>query len=368
MHLSIAKIKIWLDVCLKKCEYLRYQGRHYRRKHLQNRLEVARENEDEEAENNILAIMRREKDRGFWWRINHVLGKPRGGACFHCQVPQDDGAVIEHTTQSTLQDAIWANIHNKQFYLVEEAPICSGQLRETFGYNAICRTTREILEGTYEYPSDFAEATKEILWECARIRLMVPKDSVKTEISMEDWRGHWATIKEDTSSSKSGRHFGHYKAGLRSQHITYLQALQSSLIIKRGLVLGRWAQGLSVMLEKIYGCSLITKLRSILLMEGDFNATNKRIYGIGMLHNVRRYKLLPEEVYSKRNRLANDSTLAKVLFYDIVRQPRRPAGLASVDANNCYDRIAHPIASMTFQAFGVPTPAIRTMLSMIQNM
>jgi hypothetical protein len=118
--------------------------------------------------------------------------------------------------------------------------------------------------------------------------------------------------------------------------------------MKKGIVLNRWAKGLSVMLEKIYGCSLITKLRSILLMEADFNATNKRIFGIEMMENVRRYKLMPEEVFSKRNRLADDGTLSKILFYDNVRQLRRPAGLASVDADNCYDRIAHPMASMIF--------------------
>jgi len=122
------------------------------------------------------------------------------------------------------------------------------------------------------------------------------------------------------------------------------------------------------MLEKIFGCSLITKLRSILLMEADFNATNKVIYGVRMLANVRKYKLMPEEVYSERNRLAEDGTLSKVLFYDVVRQLRRPAGLGSVDADNCYDRIAHPMASMIFQSFGVPTPAFKSMFTTIQNM
>ena len=77
---------------------------------------------------------------------------------------------------------------------------------------------------------------------------------------------------------------------------------------------------------------------------------------------------MPEEVYSERNRLAEDGTLSKVLFYDIVRQLRRLAGLASVDADNCYDQIAHPMASMVFQSFGVPTPAIESMLTTIQNM
>jgi len=70
-------------------------------------------------------------------------------------------------------------------------------------------------------------------------------------------------------------------------------------------------------------------------MEADFNTTNKAIYGIRMLANVRKYKLVPEEVYSERNRLADKGTLSKVLFYDIARQLRRPAGLTSVDADNC---------------------------------
>jgi hypothetical protein len=42
--------------------------------------------------------------------------------------------------------------------------------------------------------------------------------------------------------------------------------------------------------------------------------------------------------------------------------------LASVDAGNCYNRIAHTMASMAFQSFGVPNKAIKSMLSIIPNM
>jgi hypothetical protein len=103
-------------------------------------------------------------------------------------------------------------------------------------------------------------------------------------------------------------------------------------------------------------------------MEADFKATNKMIYGPRMLDMVRHYELIPEEIYSERNRLADDGTLAKVLFYDIVQQTRLPAGISAVDAYNCYDRIAHPIASMVFQVLGVPKLAIVSMLSTIQDM
>jgi hypothetical protein len=45
-----------------------------------------------------------------------------------------------------------------------------------------------------------------------------------------------------------------------------------------------------------------------------------------------------------------------------------PAAIASVDASNCYDRIAHAMASLIFQAFGVPLSAVKTMLEAIENM
>ncbi len=60
--------------------------------------------------------------------------------------------------------------------------------------------------------------------------------------------------------------------------------------------------------------------------------------------------------------MANNGTLCKTLFYNNTRQARVPVAIASVDASNCYDRIAHAIASMIFQAFGMPTTAIESML------
>ena len=65
-----------------------------------------------------------------------------------------------------------------------------------------------------------------------------------------------------------------------------------------------------------------------------------------------------EEIFSERNRMSDDGTLDKVLFYDIVRKLRVSAGIISVDAANCYDSIANAIAYLVFQAFGVPEEAI----------
>ena len=49
-------------------------------------------------------------------------------------------------------------------------------------------------------------------------------------------------------------------------------------------------------------------------MEADLNLSNKILYGVRMMDNVRRFGLMPEDIYSEKNRMADDGTLAKVLL------------------------------------------------------
>ena len=91
---------------------------------------------------------------------------------------------------------------------------------------------------------------------------------------------------ESTSSSQSGLHFGHYVSGASSDMISDIHALKTSLALHHGIALARWKKGLCVMIEKAPGVKLLSKLRAILLMEADFNAANKIIFGQRMLTNV----------------------------------------------------------------------------------
>lgn len=64
----------------------------------------------------------------------------------------------------------------------------------------------------------------------------------------------------------------------------HIFALNSTLLIHHGLVLKCW-----VLLQKIFGCSLIMKLHSIPLMKADFNGANKMVFCIRILENVLRH-------------------------------------------------------------------------------
>ncbi len=55
----------------------------------------------------------------------------------------------------------------------------------------------------------------------------------------------------------------------------------------------------------------MTKLCAILLIKGDFIVANKMVYGVRMLNNARDHNLMPEEIFSKKNQIADDGTLCK---------------------------------------------------------
>ena len=290
-------------ICKEKCDYFQKHGQRHRRQHLTNCLEATQEWEDDTAERNILAIIKQEKDKASWRRLNYALGK---------HVLKDGAAgVLDFDTEEAVQEAIFNKVHRKQYNLAEESPICQGALRGQFGYTTTSPTARSVLDGTHKFPLHMDAATRELFEEIAHIWGMVPSDSDNGLILQERWQQQRKKVKEDTSSSQSGLHFGHFIAGMDCNYISQFHVLQVLLALKKGIVLERWSKGLSVMSEKMFDVRLVSKLRAILLMEAEFNAINKEVYGIRMLDNARRYKLIPEEIFSEQNRTADDGGLAK---------------------------------------------------------
>ena len=102
---------------------------------------------------------------------------------------------------------------------------------------------KSVLDGTYDFPPDFDQSTRELVEECAHIRQTVPPNSVSDEISTAQWQYKWRGAKEKTSSSESGLHYGHYKkAGSRSEKVSAFHALKATLALRRGIALARWSR------------------------------------------------------------------------------------------------------------------------------
>ena len=126
--LTIDEIRQRLKECKRQCKHFQIHGQKYRTQHLHRRLDAAREKEDEEAEHRILQIIRREKERNFWRRLNWSLGKRRGASVSSVQVQDEDGDVRELSKKEEVEESIWSHVHHDRYHLAEEAPICKGRL------------------------------------------------------------------------------------------------------------------------------------------------------------------------------------------------------------------------------------------------
>ena len=99
------------------------------------------EREDNAAKRNILATIKREKDKAFWRRHNYTLGKHICGRSVRVvQVEDGAGGVLDFDTKEAVQKAIFNKVHCKQYNLAEKAPICQGAFRGQFGYTATSPT------------------------------------------------------------------------------------------------------------------------------------------------------------------------------------------------------------------------------------
>ncbi len=187
---------------------------------------------------------------------------------------------MEWNTQDTVEQSIFSEVHEKRYTLAGEAPICNGTLFQTFGYMASTPTSKAVLDSMYVAPADSDSATKQLFAEIVAIRKLIPENSVSITITPQQWQQYWKVVNEETLLSKSGLHFGHYIVGSKSDIISHYHAAQVTVTLALAFQLKRWSCGLSVMLEKTLGVTLVTKLRAILLMEADFNTTNKIVYGM----------------------------------------------------------------------------------------
>ena len=145
----------------------------------------------------------------------------------------------------------------------------------------------QILEGWFDYSLITDKPTQHILKEMAAIWKLIGKGEVDIIITKDDFQHFWKRTKERTSSSRSTQHFGHYCAAATSDFLSEVHAKKLSLVSKTGSPPERWARGLSVMLEKVAGIALVTKLRLILLLEADYNYHSRLIFGKRMMDLAR---------------------------------------------------------------------------------
>ena len=275
-----------------------------------------------------------------------------------------DGNRETHSSKAEIEE-ICMEENKQKFLQTNNTPCMQEPLFSLLGVGTT-PSCDAILDNTFCPPGETDQYTAE-LFQCLR---MHPKaiPNYGTVITKGVFQEGWIKMKERTSAGISGIHFGQMKACAQADHLSEFEASIANVAYTSGASPQAWKKGVNVMIHKKLHEDLVTKLRTIVLTEADFNFNNK-VLGRSTIFHAEKYQLLPEEQYGSRpNKCAIDHALHKRLTYDILRQMKYTGALCSNDAKSCYDRVVHSIACMAYRRLGIPTPPVTSMLTTIQNM
>ncbi len=187
-------------------------------------------------------------------------------------------------------------------------------------------------------------------------------------VSTTDFQSYWRHSNEDIQSSKSGCHFGHYKATSFDHYLFAMCEAKVTLAVSTGVPLAHWGNRLTCLLKKVFENIYIDKMQAICLLEANFNCLNKFVFAKQMMDKAFQRDIIPAEQIAKRGSQATEGVLTSGLFCDIARALHKTAAIESVDLANCYDAVACPIASIALKSFKVCKVMVAMMIYMLKTM
>ena len=367
LELTRDVVEARLVECIGELFRLKKDAPELRRQHLKWCLLLAKERGDELAVQEILRIIRREAQSRRQNNINRFTKAGRGRSVLQVQVQTPDGLKL-YTSRKDVHHQCGTKLVER-FGLGRRAPISTGAMADALGNLSDTEAAQQILDDNFIFPTDCDQATIDLLREASRVKLefdKLPPASMDTTI--EDFVGFWSTCREKTASSKSNRHFAHYRASCDDIELVKLHVGSVNLAARQGAPLQRWRCGVTVLLEKVLGNVLIDKLRAICLLEADFNWWLKVIFAKRMIVRMKECDVLPIEHGAVKGKTCNDTTMLKQLFYDQANILHETCAVTSTDAAQCYDAVNHPMASIFLQAMGVALNLVLTYFVCLQTM
>jgi hypothetical protein len=143
---------------------------------------------------------------------------------------------------------------------------------------------------------------------------------VKRQLSNAEFAYMWRNSREYTSTGVSSLHFGHFKAGNEDVTLGHFDNWLINLTVATGYNLKRWQQGIDVMIPKKKDSIRVDKLRTIVLMEPDYNFFNKLIGKWVMANAEKAGSLAPEQFGSRKQKSSIQHAINRQLTTDVLPQ------------------------------------------------
>jgi len=219
-----------------------------------------------------------------------------------------------------------------------------------------------MLEGVFEPWESASPHVREFLKE---LKCTITAE-LNTKLHLQDFIDLFKKIPENTASSVSGLHYGHYKVLSKLDDDSIIRVLFDLVNIAfiTHSPLPRWQHVTQLMLEKGKGPA-IENLRVIQLLEADLNWLLRFLWGKQLDRHAFDSGVYNEAQFASPGKLCQSAILNKVLFFDILRQNRHYGALIDNDATAAFDRVLPALCVVTCRQLGMPKQAQRFFFKML---
>ncbi len=132
-------------------------------------------------------------------------------------------------------------------------PFTKVPLLKDFGYLAIRRNTRKVMEGTYKVPVGADHHATKLLKLLKMDKKIRKAPRVSMVLTTDECIAGWSKAREVMSFGPSGYHFGHTKVVCKNCLLANEESTMTNILYTLGYSPQRWWQGTNCMLEKSSG-------------------------------------------------------------------------------------------------------------------
>ena len=296
--------------------------------------------------------------------INRTRAKKQRTATLKIFKNNPEGGVIECFSKLEVEDACIKENYSR-FTQNADTPFLQPPLSHDIGFLAETDKANDILQGTYTPPEDTDQFTKLLIQELKMPLCIKDSSPLSDQITPEDNAIAWRKQKENISSN--GLHFGHHKSNATFPPLNAFDAKLRTIPYKYGFAPNSWREITDVEILKKAGVFEVELMRTIQLLDSQFNMNNKKL-GRDLMKKAEHHGLIAkEQAGSRKSHQAVLAALNKRLTMDLLRQKKQPGAIVSNDAKSCYDRVSHNVAILAMRRLGAPQGAVTSMFRTFQK-
>jgi len=353
---------------------IRQEAADHRKTFLHELMIAANTTKDKNRQKLIRHLQTAETNRRCFAITKAILKPHTAGGLTHVLDSTDNGSTWESTTEREDMENKLLTHSQQHFSQAHGMPYTVAPLKELLQYNGLTEFGDQVFNGTIPEDLNVSNTTR-LLLENQKSALL-PNEDTSHPLNFEGLMAGFKKWPEKTATSPSGRHLGIYKSLLKDTpdkedhkkappKMRGIQVMQSiftmlQLAVKHTHTFNRWKVIWNMYLEKDLGSPKLSRLRTIHLMEADYNLLLKWYAAQGFFKQCERFcRLADEQGGSRQGRSAIDLACKKVVIYDILRTTKDEAIDVGNDAAACFDRMIESCQNLSCRQQGADIEYLR---------